>query len=246
MSAFSRNLVRITPERCPLCAGTGVRFPPDYAPSGYARLASVVEGPNHPWLGVLGGGMPPAHRRPLSGPQPSLAGPAWSGDRLYLLRGWRFPLPVAPSIHNRRSPGERRGLVRTKEGVTITKWDDGSQDVAACSSEGQCLPPGAFSDQNQGQSRRHAEEEATIVTSAHQLRAWLTNKWLPAVAARSAMVELPIQNAKNTQEHLRSVPGIAGWDHSAYLVTVRADRGCRMSSLNGFLFLLVADRPRAF
>ena len=31
VSAFSRNLVRITPERCPLCAGTGVRFPPDYA-----------------------------------------------------------------------------------------------------------------------------------------------------------------------------------------------------------------------
>jgi hypothetical protein len=31
VSAFSRNLVRITPERCPLCVGTGVRFPPDYA-----------------------------------------------------------------------------------------------------------------------------------------------------------------------------------------------------------------------
>ena len=41
MSAFSRNLVRITPERCPLCAGTGVRFPPDYAP-GRRRVRGIA------------------------------------------------------------------------------------------------------------------------------------------------------------------------------------------------------------
>ena len=40
MSAFSRNLVRITPERCPLWPGTGVRFPPDYAGDGGAAVVT--------------------------------------------------------------------------------------------------------------------------------------------------------------------------------------------------------------
>jgi Acetyltransferase (GNAT) domain len=50
VSAFSRNLVRITPERCPLCAGTGVRFPPDYAVqtdevefAGWAALGGISD-----------------------------------------------------------------------------------------------------------------------------------------------------------------------------------------------------------
>ena len=44
MSAFSRNLVRITPERCPLCVGTGVRFPPDYALDGTDEADDDPEG----------------------------------------------------------------------------------------------------------------------------------------------------------------------------------------------------------
>ena len=46
LSAFSRNLVRITSERCPLCPGTGVRFPPDYAHTfGFHPLYCFLDRP---------------------------------------------------------------------------------------------------------------------------------------------------------------------------------------------------------